>query len=226
MAAALIGVAGVAASAGAAPLALGRALGDAVSEAPSEQPARALRGVGSLDRGYPLLRWRRQVATMPSLTRADRDGGVWLRLGHGGERELAAPGEGRLLHARSARMGAPFPLFPLVGGEDFFGQLWMRPGGDIGIHAEYHVVMLGAPPNPWCGVAISERSGAPTSLDDTSAGRRELAHVLGLGLTLGLSEHLGVEAQYGHAFGPAMSAAALSRGAAAHYGYLELTWRY
>lgn len=182
-------------------------------------PVRALRGLGALESGYPLLRWPRRLAPAVFDTRDERSG-LWLRLGHDADRDDAAPGGGRRLRAGASRVGAPFPFLPLAGGEDLFGQLWVRLGTRAGLRAEYHVLTLGDPRSPWLGAG-----GSRLSLGEPATPRSDPAHILGVGFALALSDRIGVDAQYGHAFGHALADPGLA-GAAAHFGYVELTLRY
>ena len=95
----------------------------------------------------------------------------------------------------------------------------------MSLHAEYHVLRLSDPTSLWYGIADSTGARDRPIAAAASVNRRELAHLVGVGLTATLSKHLAMEAQYGHAVGPALAERGFA-GAAAHYGYLELTFRY
>jgi hypothetical protein len=189
------------------------------------------RGLGALESGMPLVRWPNYgAALVPVRTfgiAGDDRGGIWVRLGVDGA--TAAPASASASRTRSpftsAHVTAPFPFFTLVNSDDLFGQLFVRAGARMSLHAEYHVLRLSDPTSLWYGIADTAGVHDRPIAAAASTNRRELAHLIGVGLSVTLSEHLAMEAQYGHAVGPALAERGFA-GAAAHYGYLELTFRY
>jgi hypothetical protein len=186
------------------------------------------RGLAALERGVPLLRWPNYRAMLVPVRTfgiaGDARGGVWVRLGVDGATTAPASAPRRRSPLASANVTAPFPFFALVNSDDLFGQLFVRAGTRTSLHAEYHVLRLSDPTSLWYGIADTAGPRDPIAAA-ASTNRRELAHLIGLGVSVALSDHLAVEAQYGHAVGPALAERGFA-GAAAHYGYVELTLRY
>ena len=206
-------------------------------ERPSEQRAAdgeaPPRGLAALESGVPLVRWPNyRAALVPVRTfgvAGDDRGGIWVRLGVDGATAAPAAASSSASRTRSpltsAHVTAPFPFFTLVNSDDLFGQLFVRAGARMSLHAEYHLLRLSDPTSLWYGIADPAGARERPLGAAASTNRRELAHLIGVGLSVALSEHLAMEAQYGHAVGPALAERGFA-GAAAHYGYLELTFRY
>jgi hypothetical protein len=125
----------------------------------------------------------------------------------------------------TARIYAQFPFFNLMNNEDVFVQLILRPHPRVTVRGDYHWLRVTEPRDLWYagGGATNDDvfgfSGLPTG------GRRELAHLLDLGLTVKLHERLTAYLYYGHAFGQGVVKTTFT-GAEADYGYIDLTFRY
>ncbi len=156
-------------------------------------------------------------------------GAPWLRFGYSrssGDRDPSDATHGTFFQViPTPRIYAQFPFYNLMNNEDAFVQLLLfRPQDHIFLRADYHWLQLTEASDLWYagGGATNERvfgySGTP------SRGRRDLARVLDVGLTVKLHPKLTAYAYYGHAAGRGVVASTFA-GPSANYGYLELTFR-
>jgi hypothetical protein len=125
----------------------------------------------------------------------------------------------------TSRIYAQFPFFNLMNNEDVFIQLILKPHARITVRSDYHWLRVTEPRDLWYagGGATNDTvfgfSGTP------SGNRRELAHLVDLGITIRLHERLTAYLYYGHAFGQGVVRSAFS-GNDANYGYVDLIFRY
>ena len=109
--------------------------------------------------------------------------------------------------------------------EDVFAELVLHPLARVGVRADYHWLRLTEPRDLWYagGGATNDRvfgfSGTP------SGGRRELAHLIDIGVDVKINEWIAVYLYYAHAFGQGVVASTFA-GTDASYGYVEVTARY
>ncbi len=153
----------------------------------------------------------------------------WLRLGYW--RSSGDDNPGDTTHETffqilpTARAYAQFPFFNLMNNEDLFAQCIAKPHERVTLRADYHWLRLTEPADLWYsgGGATNDTvfgfAGLPSS------GRRELAHLVDVGLTVSLLQHLSAYAYYGRAFGQGV-VQGLFGGSDANYGYLETTLRF
>jgi hypothetical protein len=153
----------------------------------------------------------------------------WLRIGYdrsGGDDD---PDDGAhrtfFQVIPTPRIYAQFPFYNLMNVGDAFAQLLLRPDPRVTVRADYHWLRLSAGRDLWY-------SGGGAANDDVfgfagfqAAGRRELAHVAEIGVSVALTQRLSFYGFYAHAFGQGVVDATFA-GNDADYGYLELTFKY
>jgi hypothetical protein len=125
----------------------------------------------------------------------------------------------------TARIYAQFPFYNMMNTEDLFAQLIARPHPRIEVRTDYHWLRLTESSDLWYagGGATNDTFFGYAGLP--SGGRRELAHVVDVGVTAALRRQLSAYAYYGHAFGQGVVRSNFA-GTGANYGYLEVTVRY
>jgi hypothetical protein len=153
----------------------------------------------------------------------------WLRLGYNRSSGDDDPTDSEHMTffqmLPTARIYAQFPFFNLMNNEDSFVQLILKPHSRVTVRSDYHWLRVTEPRDLWYagGGATNDDvfgfSGIP------SGGRRELAHLVDLGITIRLHERLTTYLYYGHAFGQGVVRNTFP-GKDANYGYVDLTFRY
>ena len=156
-------------------------------------------------------------------------GTPWLRLGYNcssGDDNPADGEHGTFFQVLpTSRIYAQFPFFNLMNNEDLFVQLILKPHPRVTVRSDYHWLRVTEKRDLWYagGGATNDDvfgfSGIP------SGGRRELAHLVDLGITIRLHERLTAYVYYGHAFGQGVVRNTFP-GKDANYGYVDLTFRY
>jgi hypothetical protein len=125
----------------------------------------------------------------------------------------------------TARTYAQFPFFNLMNTSDVFTELMLQPHPRIGVRSDWHWLQVTEPRDLWYqggGATNSDVfgfSGAP------AGGRRNLAQLVDVSLTVQALEQLTFGAYYGHAFGAGVDGRTFA-GRDADYGFLETTWRF
>lgn len=168
----------------------------------------------AIEAGYQLPRW---------------PGAPWLRAGfdRSSGDDDPADGEHRTFFQilPTARVYAQFPFYNLMNDEDVFAELVLHPLARVGVRADYHWLRLTQARDLWYagGGATNDRvfgfSGTP------SGGRRELAHLVDVGVDVKVNDWIAVYLYYAHAFGQGVVASTFA-GTDASYGYVEVTVRY
>lgn len=125
----------------------------------------------------------------------------------------------------TARSYAQFPFFNLMNNDDLFAQLILKPHERVTVRSDYHWLRLTESSDLWYsgGGATNDEFFGFAGL--ASAGRRELAHLVDLGVTVSILKQLTAYAYYGRAFGQGVVRTTFP-GTAANYGYVEMTFRY
>jgi hypothetical protein len=153
----------------------------------------------------------------------------WLRLGYDRSSGDGDPGDGAhrtffpLLP--TARIYAQLPFYNLMNNTDVFAQLLLQPHPKVSLRFDYHWLRLTESADLWYsgGGAIKDDvfgyAGTPSS------GRRELAHLADVSMTVALADHVTLGVYYGHAFGAGVVRGTFA-GSDADYGFGELTYRY
>ena len=123
------------------------------------------------------------------------------------------------------RTYALFPFYNLMNIDDVFAQLLFQPHTRVQGRIDYHRLRVTEGGDLWY-------SGGGATNDDVfgfagspAAGRRGLAHVVDLSLTVTLPWRLTLGGYYGHAFGGEVVGATFA-GRDADYGFVEATYRY
>jgi len=122
------------------------------------------------------------------------------------------------------RIYAQLPFFNLMNSEDLFAQLILRPHARVTLRTDWHWLRVTEPRDLWYagGGASNDDifgfSGAP------AGGRRELAHLVDVSVSVTLPYQLALQAYYGHAFGGSVVGRSFA-GRDADYGFVELTYR-
>ena len=153
----------------------------------------------------------------------------WFRLGYNrssGDDNPTDSDHGTFFQALpTARIYAQFPFYNLMNNEDMFVQLLLKPHPRVTVRSDYHWLRVTEPRDLWYagGGATNNTvfgfSGIP------AGSRRELAHLVDLGLTVKLHERLTAYLYYGHAFGQGVIRNTFA-GSDASYGYVDLIFRY
>lgn len=156
-------------------------------------------------------------------------GAPWLRVGYdrsSGDDDAADGDHGTFFQVMpTARIYAQFPFFNLMNSEDVFAQVLLKPHALVQVRSDFHWLKLGNVRDLWYsgGGATNDQifgfSGIP------SGGRRSLARLGDVSMSVPIHPKLLVYAYYAHAFGRDVVAASFAR-SNADYGYLELTFRY
>ncbi|MBI3786260.1 MAG: alginate export family protein [Deltaproteobacteria bacterium] len=123
------------------------------------------------------------------------------------------------------RTYAQFPFYNLMNNEDLFAQLVLKPHSMVTIRTDYHWLRLTEPKDLWYsgGGATNNQFFGFQGLN--SGGKRNLAHVAEMGVTIAPWKQLTAGAYYAHAFGQGVVKRDFA-GTAADYGFIELTARY
>jgi hypothetical protein len=166
-----------------------------------------------LETGYPLLRrparaWLRLGASCIANDRDPPDAGPYVPV--------------RLLPA--ARISGQFPSFTATTSDDVFGEIILQPHPRVRLQTDYHWLRLGNPADLWYARNRTTDTGSAFSAFP-AADRHTLSHLLDVGVSISLLEHLTAHAHYGRAFGLGIGSPSFT-GAATNYGYVELTLRY
>jgi hypothetical protein len=125
----------------------------------------------------------------------------------------------------TARLYAQLPFFNLMNMQDTFVQLLLKPHQRVTVRTDWHWLRLSEKRDLWY-------SGSGATNDDifgysgiAANGRRELAQLLDVGVTVTLLKQLTAYAYYGHAFGGGVVKRTFV-GSDADYAYVEMTFRY
>jgi hypothetical protein len=125
----------------------------------------------------------------------------------------------------TSRIYAQLPFYNAMNLEDVFTELVLRPHARVTLRTDWHWLRVTEPRDLWY-------SGGGATNDDVfgyagipTGGRRELAHVVDLSLTVVPHDRVTMGAYYGHAFGQGAVGSAFA-GRDADYGFVELTVRY
>lgn len=153
----------------------------------------------------------------------------WLRVGLNRASGDDAPGDRthrtffQLLP--TARTYALFPFYDAMNAEDWLAELLLRPHRLVAIKTDYHRVRLTEARDLWYAGGgagnpdIFGYAGLPSN------GRRDLAHVVSLSVTVTALPQVTLAGYYGHAFGGAVVRGSFA-GTDADYGFVEATYRY
>jgi Alginate export len=162
-----------------------------------------------------------QLASLPA--------SPWLRAGYNQSSGDDDPADG--VHETffqglpTARIYAQLPFYNLMNTQDTFVQLLLKPHPRLSLRSDWHWLRLSEKRDLWYsgGGALNDDvfgfSGIPANA------HRELAHLGDVSATVTLLRQLTAYAYYGHAFGQGVVKGTFV-GAAADYGYVELTYRY
>jgi hypothetical protein len=153
----------------------------------------------------------------------------WLRVGYNQSSGDDDPTDGDhetfFQMLPTARIYAQFPFFNLMNSQDLFTQLVLKPHPRVSLRADYHWLRLSEKKDLWY-------AGGGATNDDVfgfagipANDRRELAHLVDLGLTVTVLKQLSTSLYYGHAFGQGVVGKTFA-GTDADYGYVEATFRY
>ncbi len=156
-------------------------------------------------------------------------GAPWLRLGYdraSGDDDPLDGEHGTFFQLLpTSRIYAQLPFYNLMNNEDLFAQLIVRPHRRVTLRVDYHRLRLSEAADLWYagGGATKDEvfgfSGIP------SGGRRELARLADLAVTVDLAKRLTLYAYAGRAAGDDVVEASFA-GRDATYAYLDLTFRY
>jgi len=153
----------------------------------------------------------------------------WLRVGYYRSSGDSDPGDRRhrtfFQVLPTARMYAQFPFFNAMNNQDLFAQLLLKPHPRIGIRTDYHWLRLTEAADLWYAGGGATNADVFGFAGTPSGGRRELAHLVDVGITASLIDRLTAYVYYGRAFGQGVVRQTFA-GTGANYGYLELTFRY
>jgi len=125
----------------------------------------------------------------------------------------------------TARIYAQFPFYDLMNSSDVFTELLLQPHRRVTVRSDWHWLEVTETHDLWYqgGGATTGRlfgySGSPAD------GRRNLAQLVDLSVTVDVLEELAVGAYYAHAFGGAVVGRTFA-GRDANYGFVEATWRW
>jgi hypothetical protein len=168
----------------------------------------------ALEAGYQLTR----VSTQP-----------WLRMGYnrssGDDDPTDAEHRTFFQVLPTARIYAQLPFFNLMNNQDVFAQLILRPHARVTLRSDYHWLSLTESRDLWYAGGGATNNGIFGFSGAPSGGRRELAHLVDLSVTVSLHSRLTLGAYYGHAFGRDVVGTTFA-GEDADYGFTELTFRY
>jgi hypothetical protein len=125
----------------------------------------------------------------------------------------------------TARIYAQLPFYNLMNDQDTFVQALLRPHPKVTLRTDWHWLRLSEKHDLWY-------AGGGATNDDVfgfsgiaANGRRELAQLLDVGVTLTVTSQLQAYAYYGHAFGGGVVKRTFA-GSNANYGYVEMAFRY
>ncbi len=124
------------------------------------------------------------------------------------------------------RVYARFPFFNLMNLEDTFAELVLRPHPAVTIRSDAHALRLTQPNDLWYaggGAFNPWLFGYPGR---PSLGGRGLATLYDISVDLRATSSLTVGAYYGYANGKSVMANIYPAGKNAHYGYLEMLYRF
>ncbi|MBM4259103.1 MAG: hypothetical protein FJ147_24790 [Deltaproteobacteria bacterium] len=125
----------------------------------------------------------------------------------------------------TARIYAQFPFYNLMNSEDLFVQLIVKPHDRVTVRSDYHWLRVTERRDLWYAGG-GATSNTVFGFSGIAAGnRRELAHLVDLGITIKLHDRLTAYVYYGHAFGQGVARNTFS-GSDANYGYVDVTFRY
>jgi alginate export protein len=153
----------------------------------------------------------------------------WLRVGWDRSSGDDDPGDGEhrsfFQMLPTARTYAQLPFYNLMNSSDVFTELLLQPHPRVALRTDWHWLQVTEPHDLWY------QGGGATNGDifgfagSPAAGRRNLAHVVDLGVTFQALEALTLGAYYGHAFGGAVVGRSFT-GRDANYGFVETTFRF
>lgn len=153
----------------------------------------------------------------------------WLRVGLDRASGDHDPGDGT--HGTyfqvlpTARTYAFFPFYNAMNSEDLLAELILRPHQRVTVKTDYHRLRLTEARDLWYAGGgagnpdVFGYSGAP------ARGRRDLAHVVNLSVTVTVLPQVTVGGYYGHAFGGGVVRQSFA-GGDADYGFVEATYKY
>ena len=156
-------------------------------------------------------------------------GSPWVRAGIDRSSGDPDPGDGRhetfFQVLPTPRIYAQFPFFNLMNLDDRFAQLILRPHDRVTVRADFHRLKLAESSDLWYSGGGAIANGAFGYSGAPSGGRRDLARLIDLGVTVQCAARLTLYGYLGRATPEAVIESTF-RGRAATYGYLEATFRY
>jgi hypothetical protein len=153
----------------------------------------------------------------------------WLRVGYdrsSGDDD-PADGEHRTFFQLlpTPRIYAQLPFYNLMNSSDLFTELVLRPHPRVTLRADWHWLQVTETRDLWYSGGGATNGEVFGFTGSPAAGRRNLAHVADLSVTVQALESLTLGGYYGHAFGGGVVGATFA-GRDADYGFVEATWRW
>ncbi len=156
-------------------------------------------------------------------------GAPWLRVGldqsSGDDDPADSDHETFFQLLPTARIYAQLSPSNLMNSQDLFAQLILKPHSRVTVRTDVHHLRVSEPRDLWY-------AGGGATNDDVfgfagipADGRRGLAELVDVSVTVTIRPQLTAYAYYGHAFGQGVVRRTFA-GAQADYGYVELTYRY
>ncbi len=156
-------------------------------------------------------------------------GAPWLRLGYGrssGDEDPLDGEHGTFFQVLpTSRIYAQLPFYNLMNNEDLFAQLVLKPHPRVSVRADLHELALSEAADLWYAGGGATKDEVFGFAGIPSGGRRDLARLADLGVTVSLHARLTAYGYLGRATGREVVEASFA-GRDATYAYLELTFRY
>ncbi len=125
----------------------------------------------------------------------------------------------------TARIYAQLPFYNLMNVQDAFVELVLRPHARVTIRTDFHWLSLTERRDLWYSGGGATKDDLFGYAGSASGGRRGLAQLADVSLTVLLLDWLTLGTYYGHAFGGGVVGATFD-GRDADYGFIELLARY